>query len=479
MVKLAAYTKQHAVLLAILVGAFSLVLTNSGLNILLPSFVELYGVSAAVGGWIIILYMLAMTVTMPLTSLIVDRFGRKRTYLIGIGLYGLFSIVGALFSQSIAAVLLVRLMHGIAAGLMIPLSLVLLFDIYGKEVRGRVVGVWGMLLTIAPAIGPTLGGFVIEYGELKHLFWFNVPFALFSFVLCCTHIRFYEPALRKTIDKRGIVLMAGGLAALSLGIQLFASAAVPKWLPCALLAAGAFALIRFIREDSKKREPFIRYKLLRGYPVFTLSLIISTVQDSVMFGVIFIMPLLFQEVLHLSPTVSGAMFIPTALCTSLFVWIGGMLVDSGKSFRFIGYGIGFIAVSVGAFAFVPQNVSFLVIIVLMAFRGIGNGLSDMTITAIGMNALPEEDLHEGTALSNTIQRLVSSFTVMLLALYYELSWQWRADSGWSVHEAKWMGLREECLALGVLMLLTLPIVGWINRKKVKAVAEGTNCAAGS
>lgn len=129
--------KSHAVLLAILIGAFSLVLTNSAFNLLLPYFVQYYQISTTAGGWIIALYMLAMTLTMPLASLIVDRLGRKQTYMLGITIYGLFSVAGALFYHSIEVLLLVRFMHGVAAGLMIPLSLVLLFDVYGPEVRGE------------------------------------------------------------------------------------------------------------------------------------------------------------------------------------------------------------------------------------------------------------------------------------------------------------------------------------------------------
>ncbi|WP_239617995.1 MFS transporter [Cohnella mopanensis] len=464
--------------MAILIGAFSLVLTNSAFNILLPNFVQMYGISTAFGGWIIILYILAMTITMPLTSLVVDRLGRKRTYIIGIVIYGLFSIVGGLFCHYVQIVLLVRVMHGVAAGLMIPLSLVLLFDYYGKEVRGRVVGAWGMLLTIAPAIGPTLGGAVIQFGEVRYLFWLNVPFALFSFVLCCTQIKRYPPVYRKMIHLQSIILMVLGIASLSLGIQLVSNHTIPKWIPCLLLVLGVVAIIRFVRQENAKKEPFIRYSLLRRNPVYTVSLLISAVQDSVMFGVIFVMPLIFQEVFHLSPSVAGAMFIPTALFTSLFVWIGGSLMDSGKSLKFISYGIGFIAVSVASFAFLPKEASFLVIIVLMALRGIGNGLSDMTVTAIGLNALPEDDLHEGSALSNTLQRLASSFAVMLLAVYYEVRWQMIAQSGQLAETAKWTALKEECIALGCLMLLTLPLVLVINKKKVNVVAQhGTKPAA--
>lgn len=263
--------------------------------------------------------------------------------------------------------------------------------------------------------------------------------------------------------------MVLSVASLSLGIQMVSNPAVPRWVPCLLIVLGTAALVRFIRKENVKEEPLIRYRLLRRNPVFTVTLLISAIQDAVMFGVIFVLPLIFQEVLHLSPSVTGAMFIPTALFTSLFVWIGGSLVDSGKSLKFIAYGIGFIAVSVLAFAFIPKEVSFLVLLLLMALRGIGNGLSDMTVTAIGLNSLPEEDLHEGSALSNTIQRLASSFAVMLLSVYYDVRWQMIAQAGESAEHAKWMALKEECMVLGGLMILTLPLVLVINGKKAGVV----------
>lgn len=92
-------SKKHSVLFAILVGAFSLVLTNSAFNVLLPNFIQMYEISTTFGGWMITLYLLAMTITMPLTSCIVDRLGRKKTYILGISLYCLFSILGGLFSR--------------------------------------------------------------------------------------------------------------------------------------------------------------------------------------------------------------------------------------------------------------------------------------------------------------------------------------------------------------------------------------------
>ncbi len=462
--------KKHSVLFAILVGAFSLVLTNSAFNILLPSFIQMYGISTAFGGWIITLYLLAMTITMPLTASIVDRLGKKKTYILGISLYGLFSMIGGLFYQYVQIILLVRFMHGIAAGLMIPLSLVLLFDIYSKDVRGKVTGIWGMLLTIAPAIGPAFGGIMIQFGELKYLFWINVPFALLSFILCCRQIKLDQPAHKKTIRLKSILLMVLGIGGLSLGIQLYSNPTFPRWLICILLFLGLVILIRFNQKENGQKEPLIRCKLLRN-PIYAITVIMSAIQASVMFGVIFVIPLMLQEVFHLSPSITGAMFIPAAICTSLFVWIGGNLMDSGKSLHFIAYGIGLVAISVLLFAFVPKETSLLVIVFLMAVRGSGIGLSNMTVTTVGLNSLTDDDLHEGSALSNTIKRLASSFAVMLLTGYYDIRWQMISRTGESAQYAKWMALKEECIILGCFMLVTLPLALFLNRRKLDVGVE--------
>ncbi|MGE8080821.1 MFS transporter [Peribacillus loiseleuriae] len=462
--------KKHSVLFAILVGAFSLVLTNSAFNILLPNLIQMYDISTTFGGWIITLYLLAMTITMPLTACIVDQLGKKTTYILGISLYGLFSIAGYLFYQYVQIILLVRFIHGIAAGLMIPLSLVLLFDIYRKDVRGKVTGVWGMLLTIAPAIGPTFGGIIIQFGELKHLFLINIPLALLSLILCYRQIKPNQPAKRKTIRFKSILLMMLGIGGMSLGIQMFSNPIFPRWTISLLFLAGIVILVRFIQNENVQKEPIIRSSLLRN-PIYAVSIIISAMQASVMFGVIFIFPLMLQEVFHLSPSITGAIFIPTAICTSLFVWIGGNLIDSGKYLHFITFGIVLIAISVLLFAFISTGTSLIVIALLMAVRGCGIGLSNMTVTTIGLNSLADEDLHEGSALSNTIKRLASSLTVMLLTCYYDIRWQMISRSGDSIQFAKWMALKEECLMLGCFMLLTLPLALFLNSRKLDVGVE--------
>ncbi|OES44768.1 MFS transporter [Domibacillus iocasae] len=457
--------KKHAVLFAILIGAFSLVLTNSAFNILLLTITQMYGVTTTSGSWTITLYLLAMTVTMPLTGFIVDRLGRKNAYLCGLSLYGFFSLIGALFYQSFFILLLVRFMHGVAGGLMIPLSLVLLFHFYGKEVRGKVTGVWGLLLTIAPAVGPTVGGIIIQYGDFKYLFWINVPFALLALFLCWKQIQFDRPVNKKRLYTQSVALMMFGVGGLGLGVQLMSNPTFPLWAKSAVMFGSILALIAFIQKEKVQEEPLIRIGLLKN-PVYAVSIILSAVQASVMFGVIFVFPLLLQDVFHLSPSVTGALFLPTAVCTSLFVWIGGSLIDSGTSLHFIAVGIGLIGFSVLLLALVSKEVSLLVLVALMAVRGIGIGLSNMTVTTVGLSALNDSDLHEGSALANTIKRLASSVTVMILTVYYDLRWQAVHQLGENADRAKWLALKEECILLGCVMLAMMPLALFLNKTKV-------------
>jgi EmrB/QacA subfamily drug resistance transporter len=458
--------KRHAALAAVFIAAFSLVLMNSSFNILLPSFMQLYGISATSAGWVILSYLLSMTVTMPLTPLIVDRLGRKRAYIAGVAVYGLSSIIGGLFVQYVQVILIVRCVHGIAGGIMIPLSLSLLFDVYEQEVHGRVAGVWGIQLTIASIIGPTLGGLVIQFGELQYLFWMNVPFAIVSLFLCATQIDSYKAMRKKEIDVLGIIFLVLSICMLSVSIQLLLKGIIPIWVLVIMLIGGFLLLIRFIQLENKKIEPLLNYKLLRRNKIFAITVLISVIQDVVMLGAIFVLPLLFQEVFHLPSSLVGAMFIPTAIFTSLFMWLGGFWMDRGKSKNFIVVGIIIVALSILSFSLLPSSVSLVVLIILMIGRGIGGGLSNMTVTTIGLHTLSQEELHEGSALASTIERFSSSFAVMLLTIYYEFRWNSLANTVGSLADAKWMALKEECMILGCIMLVTVPFVLYITRKRV-------------
>ncbi|CAM5630074.1 MFS transporter OS=Lysinibacillus sphaericus OX=1421 GN=LS41612_01635 PE=4 SV=1 [Lysinibacillus sphaericus] len=271
---------------------------------------------------------------------------------------------------------------------------------------------------------------------------------------------------KKEMDLFGIIYMVLSILMLSVSIQLFLKQVLPTWLVVMMLVGGLLLLIRFIQLENKKIEPLLNYKLLQRKTIFAITVLIAAIQDVVMLGAVFVLPLLFQEVYQLPSSAVGAMFIPTAIFTSLFMWLGGHWMDKGKSKNFIVVGIVIVAISIISFSFLPKSVSIFVLILLMIGRGIGGGLSNMTVTTIGLHTLSQEELHEGSALASTIERFSSSFAVMLLTIYYDFRWSMLINAGLSVADAKWMAIKEECVILGSIMLVTVPFVLYITRKRV-------------
>jgi MFS family permease len=168
-----AVSEQWKVVITVMLGTFTVLLNNSSLNPAIPSFIKVFHTNAATASWLITIFLITMGMTMPLTGYLADRFGKKKVYLSGLALFVTGSLLGSL-SWGLA-VILCRGLQGMAGGLMIPLSLALIFEAFPKEERGKVTGIWGIAIMAAPMLGPTVGGIVLSLSSWQVLFLMNVP----------------------------------------------------------------------------------------------------------------------------------------------------------------------------------------------------------------------------------------------------------------------------------------------------------------
>ncbi|GAJ97658.1 MFS transporter [Geomicrobium sp. JCM 19055] len=455
----------YIVVAAIIGTGFALVVTNSAFNVLIPGLSNLYKIKTSEASWLITIYLLAMTVTMPIAAYLSRVWGRKRLFTSGALILFASSIYGALFYDSFITIAFVRLLHGVAAGIMIPLSLVLLFSLYPQSFHGRISGLWGLVLTAAPAIGPFLGGVLMDLGKFHYLFWFMVPFALFVSFIGVLKLPEQRAVPRKKTSPYTIGVFACSLLCICLGLQLMGTTNLTYWLPYLFLILGIGLLYLFLRNQRNASEPMIALHLFQNR-LYTASVVIVTVQHSVMFGVLILFPLMMQDVFSYSASVTGALYIPAAIFASLFAWYGGRKIDQ-QSTSFVKIGILLTALSILLLAFVPIHASLLVLIVIMAIRGMGMGLSNSPVVTIGLHALEEKDWHDGSALSNTLKRLSSMVMVIFITMYFDLRWT-ALEATVTVTEAKWQALQELWLLLGFLMIVTLPLTKVIkNRTKTR------------
>lgn len=248
------------VVVAVLFGTFTVILNNSMLNPALPSLIATFDANAVSGGWILTIFMVAMGMTMPVTGYLGDRFGKKSIYLLGLVVFLAGSVFG-IFSGSLPFVIAARFIQGIGGGLMMPISMALIFQAFPKQERGLAVGVYGVAAMVAPAIGPTVGGVLIAYFPWPFLFAFNLPFGLLGLLMASRYLKSTVPDPKRRFDKGGFVFVTLGIGlvlyALGRG-QTLDVLVSPSNL--ALIAAGMTAIAIFVFTNDERISRYWSYR---------------------------------------------------------------------------------------------------------------------------------------------------------------------------------------------------------------------------
>ncbi|MGY2172211.1 DHA2 family efflux MFS transporter permease subunit [Pseudomonas gingeri] len=440
---------RHWVVVNVLLGTLTVSLSNSSLNPALPAFMSVFGIGPLLATWIVAGFMTSMGMTMPLTSFLSQRLGRKRLYLWGVALFVGASLLGAL-ANSIALVIAARVVQGIASGLMIPLSLAIIFAVYAKPERGRVTGLWSAAVMLAPALGPLCGSLLLEWFSWRSLFLMNVPVGLLALVLGIAVLPDSEPGERQPFDLAGYLLIASGIGLLMVSIsRLRHAATLFDPLNLGLLLVGVLCLVAFVRVELRRKAPLLNLRIfaLRGY---RLSVIIAVVQSVGMFECLVLLPLLVQIVLGYSAIWTGLALLCTAAFASLFGQWGGKALDRHGPRTVVALGLLLTGISTLALGMLKADASIAVVFALMMVRGAGLGLSYMPVTTAGLNALPEPMVTQGAAMNNISRRLVASLAIVIASLWLE----WRLGAGGQAATAS--AISEVFAATGVLILLALP-----------------------
>jgi EmrB/QacA subfamily drug resistance transporter len=442
------------VVVNVLLGTLTVSLNNSSLNPALPAFMEAFDIGPLSATWIVAAFMVSMGMTMPLTSFLSQRMGRKSLYLWGVALFVCGSLLGAL-ANSIALVITARVVQGIASGLMIPLSLAIIFSVYAKGERGRVTGLWGAAVMLAPALGPLCGSLMLEWFSWRSLFLMNVPIGLLALVLGVGVLPASAPSERKPFDLAGYLLIATGIGLLMVAVgRLRHAEALADPFNLGLLLVAILCLVAFVRLELNRTAPLLNLRIfaLRGY---RLSVIIAVVQSVGMFECLVLLPLLVQMVMGYSAIWTGLSLLCTALFASLFGHLGGKWLDRHGPRGVVFWGLLLTGGATLGLGLLDASASIAVVFILMMVRGAGLGLSYLPITTAGLDALPEPMVTQGAAMNNISRRLVSSLAIVVASLWLEFRLAGETGGG-VVSMASPGAISEVFMATGILILLALP-----------------------
>ncbi|RBP98404.1 MFS transporter [Bifidobacterium aemilianum] len=350
--------------------------------------------------WVFSIYMLMCAVATPVYGKLSDRYGRKR--LMNIGL--LVFVVGSLLcgiSQSMIQLILSRVVQGLGAGAIQPLTFSILADIYPVEKRAQMIGLNGSSWGIASVIAPLLGGFIVEQLSWHWVFAINIPIGLLVVIViqCCLQEQTHP---RKTpIDYRGIVLLVLALVTLMLGLQNLNS---PHWVPWGLmpLLASLALIVALVIVERQEVDPILPLKLFTNRTFIVENTVILLVSGFLM-GFETYLPIWMQSVLGLKPSMGGFALTPSSLVWLLGAYLAGRFLITNPPHRIMALALVFLIGACGSYVLLPITTPFWAFLIISCFYGFGFGLAITIGTVTSQSVVSAENV--GTATSfNTLAR---------------------------------------------------------------------------
>lgn len=449
------------VVVSVLFGTFTVILNNSMLNPTLPRFMEIFDANAVSVGWMLTIFMVAMGMTMPITGYLGDRFGKKKVYISGLCIFVLGSLSGSLASN-LTMVILSRAVQGMAGGLMMPIAMALIFHAFPKNERGIAVGTYGIAAMVAPAIGPTVGGVIIQFFSWPFLFLFNIPFALVGILLSTKFLKETEQNTGLKFDIGGFILVTLGigtiLLALGRGRELSTLTEVSN---LGLIVLGIVSIIVFVFYENRQKQPLLNLSVFK-VPTYSFSIVVTGAASIGLFSGIFLLPLLIQEVYGLDEIQTGLLFLPAAALSGIFMRLGGRILDKKGPRSVIPIGLFVMGSATVALGFLELSTPYWLILILNAIRGGGMGMSNMPATTAGMNAIPDPLVAQGSAMNNVLRQITSSFGIVFFSIYYETRRSILASGGMDMTAAKLQTLNEAFLVSAAVLFLAIPFAWFMK-----------------
>jgi len=422
------------VVATVLVGSVSSLLAATIVNVAFPALMRELQVGHDSVQWVATAFLAATTTTMLATAWGIERHGERRTFVVAMAFFAVGSVLGAL-AWSIESLVVARVLQGAAAGIVQPLSMVAMFRVYPPEERGRAMGLFGFGIVLAPAVGPALGGALVDAFGWRSIFLMPVPFCLLAIGLGARFLaRPLTPAVARPFDVVGTLLLIGTLVALLnvpvAGHRVGWSAAAT----IALAVAGLVLALAFVLWEQRTPRALLRVALFR-HRAFAGAALVAFAYGAGLFGTTYLLPVFVQDIASFSAREAGLLLAPPGLVLALAITVGGRLTDRFAPRYTVMAGLVLFAASSLLLARGNAATGFWLLAAWIALGRLGLGLIIPALNVGAVQALSGPELAYASAGVNFIRQLGGAVGVNLLAVLLE----WRtlaypADPARAFHE---------------------------------------------
>jgi DHA2 family lincomycin resistance protein-like MFS transporter len=392
--------KRGPIMFALIIGMFVAALNETLMGNALPELMKSFGVSAATGQWLSTAYMLVVGVLVPVTAILQQWFTTRQIFLSAMSLFFVGTVTSAV-SPEFGVLLVGRVIQAIGTGMLLPLVMNVIMTIYPAEKRGGAMGMLGLVVMFAPAIGPTISGLIVDGLSWRWLFYLVIPFALLSIIIGAVVLKNVSEVTKPRVDLLSIVLSTIGFGGIVYG---FSSAGEHGWSEPEVIwtiAAGGVSLLLFVWRQLLLKQPVMDLRAFR-YPTFALVAVLLFVLMMTFFSSAIMLPMFMQGVLMVTAFKSGLILLPGGIVNGFMAPVSGKLFDKFGPRVLIIPGLAVVVVSLWQFTRFDEATSTGFLVAVHIALMIGIALVMMPAQTAGLNQLPSHLHPHGTAILNTL-----------------------------------------------------------------------------
>src|SRR5579884_1013186 len=400
-------------LAVVLCGSIMTLLDATVVNVALPTMQSTFNSSSYNDiSWVVSAYLLAQGAVIPVTGWITDRFGTKRVYLITLFLFTLASALCG-FAWSLPALIVFRILQGIGGGMIMPIGMTIILRAVGPSQMGRVMGIFGVPMLLAPAIGPVLGGWLVQDFTWRLIFYINLPVGILALVAAYRYLRETPFSHTMKLDWIGFLLGTPAVVTLMYAVDRSSTLGWSSPLVVSLLLTAAVLFTLFVVRQRTAAEPLLHLELFRDR-TFSWSIVLGFVIVTAMFGVMLLLPLYLQEVHGYDALHTGLLLMPQAATAAVFMPLGGYLTDRIGPRPVVMFGLVVLVAGGLLLAQLQVNSPTVLVVAALALRGMAMGFAMMPGMSAGLARVPAHLTSRASSITNTAQRVGSSIGIAIL-----------------------------------------------------------------
>ncbi|MFW2588638.1 MDR family MFS transporter [Sagittula sp. SSi028] len=457
--------RDRQVILLLLVSAFTVILNETIMGVALPRLMDDLGITAAAGQWLTTAFLLTMAVVIPITGWLLQRATTRAVFLMAMGLFSAGTLVCAT-SPGLGQLILGRVVQAGGTAMMMPLLMTTVMSLVPPESRGKTMGNISIVISVAPAIGPTISGIILNLLDWRWMFWLVLPIGLSALALGYARLVNVNDPQKPPLDVVSVPLSALGFGALVYGLSTIgeshADASIPVWLP---VLVGLVTIAVFARRQLRLGPQGRALLDLRtfGNRVFTVSVVMMGFCMMALFGMIILLPIYMQNVIGMAPLAAGLALLPGGLTMGLLAPPIGRQYDRIGARKLVIPGAVCVSLGLWLMAMLGLNSGIWHVLAAHMVLSIGLALLFTPLFTSALGALPKPMYSHGSAVMGTMQQVAGAAGIALFVSVMSLVSHAQTAEGAPLVEATAAGVRAGFMTGGVISFLLIAAGFFVRR----------------